>query len=128
MVDNGGILNISNDMMYLFQYNIVHTGSIHSVPHLKAADGAGFVLVVLPEDELQSDETVRIGRFKELKVGIGPASYLPLFDFIPQVFEFLQIQLPGAISLQRGWLRPKLFSKYGCINFTVLIVQLATAQ
>lgn len=92
---------------------MVLTCIIHSVPHLKTTDGAGFVLIVTSEDELQTHEETndRMSWCRsvkdEWKWGWIRFFYLPLFDLFPQVFELLQIQLSCAVSLRKGQLWKK---------------------
>lgn len=81
---------------------------INSVPHLKTTDGAGFVLIVTFEDQLQTqegmDSQMETCRFveQEQKLRLLKWSNLPLLDLFPQVFELLQVQFSGPIRLTTG--------------------------
>lgn len=74
---------------------------IDSVPHLKTADGAGFVFGVTTEDQLKYTCTCQ--NLLDTSSGSrGAQTDLPGLDLPPQVFKLLQVQLSGAVGLSQS--------------------------
>lgn len=73
---------------------------IDSVPHLKTADGAGFVCGVTTEDQLKCTCTCQslVDTSSSYR---GARTDLPGLDLPPQVFKLLQVQLSGAVGLRQ---------------------------
>lgn len=74
---------------------------IDSVPHLKTADGAGFVFGVTFKDQLKAHTHTHTLVKTDLSSSFRVAmTDLPGLDLPPQVFELLQVQLSSPVSLK----------------------------
>lgn len=75
---------------------------VDSVPHLKTADGAGFVFGVTLKDQLKAREETHTHKnpsdtSSRFRVAITD---LPGLDLPPQVFKLLQVQLSSPVGLK----------------------------
>lgn len=76
---------------------------VDCVPHLKTADGVGFVFGVTFKDQLKAREETHTRK----NLSDASSSFLvaitdlPGLDLPPQVFELLQVQLSSPVGLKR---------------------------
>lgn len=76
---------------------------VDCVPHLKTADGVGFVFGVTFKDQLKAREEThtRKNPSDASSSFIVAITDLPGLDLPPQVFELLQVQLSSPVGLKR---------------------------